>query len=187
MLQLMPADIVVVRSPGIAAWLIRLGELFQGKPDLRNHVAMLHHSADGVNWYLEGRPSGLGWRAFRQDADPYASSYWSISNAAQPKSTAERKAACAAMLSLLRAPYDWDAIEADAAEALHLPGAWAGWGSGTLMPGHVVCSSSTAWSYRKAGLAAPEAGGGRFTEPADWDDFITRRAWTPGGAPPPRP
>jgi hypothetical protein len=151
--------------------------MLQGRPDLRNHVAMLHHSADWVNWYLEGRPSGLGWRAFRQDADEYASSRWSCSNAAQPKSPAQRQAVCASMLRLLGAPYDWGAIEADAAEALRLPEAWRKWGDSTVMPGHVVCSSSAAWAYRVNGLAAPELGGGRFTEPADWDAFITEAPW----------
>jgi hypothetical protein len=47
------------------------------------------------------------------------------------------------------------------------------------MPGHVVCSSSAAWAYRVNGLAAPELGGGRFTEPADWDAFITEAPWEP--------
>lgn len=177
MLQLQPGDLVVVRTPGIFAWMIRAAEMLQGKPDLRNHVAMFHHAAEGVNWYLEGRPSSFGWQPFRADADPYQDSTWTISNSGQPKTGAQREAACMYMRDLLGAPYDWSAIEADLAEMLRLPEVWARWNNGTRMPGHVVCSSAASWAYREASLAAPELGGGRFTEPADWDRFIMSRAW----------
>lgn len=177
MLQLLPGDIAVVRTPGLPSWIIRFGQMLQGKPDLQNHVAMFHHAANGVNWYLEGRPSGFGWKAYRSDADGYAGSPWSVSNAAQPKTDAQRQAVCASMRELLGAPYDWEAIEGDAADALRLPEIWKQWGDGTQMPGHVVCSSSAAWAYRQDGLAAPEIGGGRFTEPADWSQFIMDEGW----------
>jgi hypothetical protein len=180
MLQLQPGDLVVVRTPGIFAWMIRAAEMLQGRPDLRNHVAMFHHSAEGVNWYLEGRPGGFGWQPFRDDADPYMDSTWTISNSAQAKTDAQRTLACSYMRELLGAPYDWSAIEADLAEVLRLPGVWAKWNDGTRMPGHVVCSSAAAWAYRCASLAAPELGGGRLTEPADWDRFIMTRAWEEG-------
>jgi hypothetical protein len=176
---LLPADLVIVRTPGLAGEVIRFGEMLQGKPDLRNHVAMFHHAADGVNWYLEGRPGGLGWRAFPAGADGYASSRWTITNADQPKTPAQRDAACTVMRQMLGAPYDWGAIEADTASALRLPDIWKGWTGvpdGT-MPGHVVCSSSAAYAYRKTMLAAPEEGGGRLVEPADWDWFIMNRGW----------
>ena len=179
MTWLRPADVVVVRTPGLFPWLIRLGEMLQGKPDLRNHVAMFHHESDGVRWYLEGRPGGLGWRAAAAADDPYQKSGWTITNAAQPKTEGQRQRACKLMRGMLGAPYDWDAIEADTASALRLPGRWKGWESvpdGT-MPGPVVCSSSCSWSYREALLAAPEPAGGRLSEPADWDDFISREGW----------
>src|SRR5256885_2888934 len=110
MAWLLPGDVVVVRTPGFWAWLIRFGQMLQGKPDLRNHVAMMHHEANGVRWYLEGRPSGLGWRAFSVDDDPYQKSKWTITNAAQPKSPGQRERACPLMRGMLCAPYAWDAI-----------------------------------------------------------------------------
>lgn len=175
MVQLLPADVVIVRTPGFWAKVIRLGEMLQGKPDLQNHVAMFHHSAGGVNWYLEGRPGGLGWRAFKSDADSYASSPWTLTNAAQPKTAAQRQAACLYMEGMVGRPYDWEAIEGDAAEALRVPELWPQWGQADQLPGHVVCSSSAAVAYRDALLAAPD--GGRFTEPADWSAFIMAEGW----------
>lgn len=178
MTSLLPADLVIVRTPGLAGKIIRFGEMLQGKPDLRNHVAMFHHNADGVNWYLEGRPGGLGWRPFPVAQDAYLNSPYTVTNFEQPKTLEQRQAACAAMRQLLGAPYDWEAIAADTAEALRLPDEWARWGDGKTMPGHVVCSSSAAWAYRdRAGLAAPMVNGGRLTEPADWDLFITTQGW----------
>lgn len=173
--KLLPGDLVVVRTPGIFAGVIRFGEKLQGKPNLRNHVAVLHHTADGVNWYLEGRPGGVGWRGFKVGGDLYADSKWTIDNAAQPKTDAQRQVVCMSMLRMLGAPYDWAAIEGDAAQALRMPVLWDRWTG--YMPGHVVCSSAAAWAYSEGHLAAPEFGGGRFTEPADWDAFITRREW----------
>jgi hypothetical protein len=181
--QLLPGDIVVVRTPGFWSWLIRLGEMLQGKPDLRNHVAMVHHEANGVRWYLEGRPSGLGWRAVPAGDDPYLKSRWTVTNAAQPKTGAQRTAAALFMLGLLGAPYDWGAIAADTASALRLPEQWKGWDGvpdGT-MPGHVVCSSSASWAYHEATLAAPEPAGGRLSEPADWDACIMTQGWVIAG------
>jgi hypothetical protein len=180
--SLLPGDLVVVRTPGFFAWIIRLGQMLQGKPDLRNHVAMLHHTVNGVNWYLEGRPGGLGWKAFKVTDDAYLNSPWTVTNAAQPKTDGQREAVCAAMRRLFGAPYDWGAIDADAASALRLPDWWAKWGSSSVMPGHVVCSSSAAWAYPQGGLAAPEVDGGRMTEPADWDEFIMERAWSKAAA-----
>ncbi len=174
---LMPSDVVVIRTPGPWAWVIRFGQMLQGKPDLRNHVAMFHHSAGGANWYLEGRPGGLGWRVFRQDADGYAGSRWTVSNSAQPRTEVQRARICGRMKELVGKPYVWEAIEGDAAMALHLPEVWPKWGDGTQMPGHVVCSSSAALAYKEERVAAPEVGGGRFTEPADWDAFIMDEAW----------
>lgn len=174
--QLLPGDIVVVRTGGLFAAIIRFGERLQGKPDLRNHVAVFHHSTKGVNWYLEGRPSGLGWRAAPVGNDPYLNSRFTITNAAQPKTDAQRQVVCMTMRRMVGAPYDWEAIEGDAAQVLHMPELWPRWGSKT-MPGHVVCSSAAAWANSEAHLAAPEFGGGRFTEPADWNLFIDERGW----------
>lgn len=181
MIQLAPGDLAVVRTPGLPSWVIRFGEMLQGKPDLRNHVAMFHHSENGVNFYLEGRPSGFGWKAYRADADEYAGSPWTVTNAAQPKTPDQRTAVCADMEKLLGAPYDWEAIEGDTADAFRLPEVWAKWGDGTSVPGHVVCSSAAAWAYERAGLAAPGSGDARFVEPADFDLFIETEAWSREG------
>ena len=181
--QLLPADLVIVSTLGPAGWVIRFGEMLQGKPDLRNHVAMFHHTADGVNWYLEGRPGGVGWKAFPVAQDSYLGSSWTVTNFEQPKTAAQRQLACSAMRQLLGAPYDWEAIAADTASALRLPDQWAAWGDPSKMPGHVVCSSSAAWAYRdRAGLAAPVVEGGRLTEPADWDAFIMAEGWKTAAA-----
>lgn len=177
MIQLQPADIIVVRTPGFFSWVIRFGQMLQGKPDLRNHVAMFHHADPESNWYLEGRPGGLGWHVFRKDQDGYAGSAWSVSNAAQPKTDAQRQAAVLTMERMVGRPYDWEAIEGDAAGALKLPELWPKWGDGSQIPGHVVCSSSAAFAYRAALLPAPELGAGRFTEPGDWDAFIMTGGW----------
>lgn len=175
MTTLLPGDVVIVRTGGFFAWLIRLTERLQGKPDLRNHVAMFHHAADGVNWYLEGRPSGLGWKSYKTGDDAYMGSRLTITNAAQPKTPGQRQSVCMAMRRMFGAPYDWEAIAADAASTLRLPERWEPWGG--TMPGHVVCSSSAAWAYGQDGLPAPEVDGGRMTEPADWDRFCETEAW----------
>ncbi len=173
-----PGDVFLIRTRGIFGLIIRFGEWLQRKPDMHSHVAVLHHIDGNVAWFLEGRPGGLGWRPEKitgKHRGSYIASRWTRDNALQPKLPLQRQVVCAAMLGLLGAPYDWGAIAADAADALHLPEVWAKWGG--KMPGHVVCSSSAAWAYRQAKLPAPEIGGGRFTEPADWDAFMLRRGW----------
>ena len=178
MSELLPGDVVVVRTGGHAGATIRFGEWLQRKPDLRNHVAVVHHTDKGVRWYLEGRPGGVGWKAYPVGDDPYKTSRWTIDNSDQPKTDDQREVVCLSMRKLLAAPYDWEAIEADAAACLHLPDLWPRWKTGA-MPGHVVCSSSAAWAYTEARLAGPGVPGGqRLVEPSDWDLFIESRAWT---------
>ena len=41
--------------------------------------------------------------------------------------------------------------------------------------GQVVCSSAAAYAYGKAQVAHPS--GNRGCQPADWDQWILRRAW----------
>lgn len=177
MSELLPGDVVVVRTPGRAAGVIRFGEWLQRKPDLRNHVAVVDHIEKNARWYLEGRPGGLGWKVFPLDNDPYQTSPWTIDNSAQPKTDSQRELVRLSMRRLLAAPYDWEAIEADTAQCLHLPDLWPRW-KRKVMPGHVICSSSAVWAYGQAQLAAPETPEGqRLTEPADWDLFIETRGW----------
>ena len=167
-----PGDVLVIRTGGIAAAMIRLGAALRGRPNLSNHVAVVHHTdARGTAWTLEGRPGGVGWR----DARAYLGSPWTLANAAQPKTGAQRERVCDTMLAMTGTAYDWDAIAADAAADLHLNTAWRPeWKDGTV-PGHVVCSSLAAYAYGKAGLPCPA--GGRQVQPADWDAWILTRAW----------
>lgn len=58
---LKPADVLVVRTSGFAADMIRLGAALTGKPNLDNHVAVMHHWDGEVPWGLEGKPGGVGW------------------------------------------------------------------------------------------------------------------------------
>jgi len=152
------------------AWWIRVGAAVANKPNLSNHVAIVHHTdAHGVLWVIEGRPGGVGWRAARD----YAGSKWTLSNTAQPKTPAQRKTVCDTALLLIGTGYDWEAIAADAAADVHLD--WAPTWHGTV-PGHVVCSSLACYAYDKAGLARPP-GNPRTDQPADWDDWILTNGW----------
>lgn len=176
-----PGDILAVRSPGLGPRLIRAGaglrELITGQPEpnLENHIAVVHHiDPHGSLWVIEGRPGGVGWR----QADDYLRSPWTVHNALQPKTPAQRKTVCDTMRSLLGTPYDWEAIIADAAGAFGLEHAWEPTWHGQI-PGHVDCSSLAAYGYTKAFLRRPDpAADGRETTPADWVAFsITNRFW----------
>jgi hypothetical protein len=167
-----PGDVLVIRTGGIAAAMIRLGAALRGHPNLSNHVCVVHHAnANGVTWAIEGRPGGVGW----VDAGRYLASTWTLDNRAQPKTDAQRQAVCTTMEGLLGDAYAWDAIAADALDdlGLHLPGWDPSW-HGTVA-GQVVCSSAAQYAYAKAGLARPP--GDRDCQPAGWDAFILGRAW----------
>lgn len=176
-----PGDILAVRSPGWGPRLIRAGagirELITGtaEPNLDNHIAVVHHvDPHGSLWCLEGRPGGVGWR----QADDYLKSPWTVHNALQPKTDAQRKIVCDTMKAMIGTPYDWEAIAADAAGAFGLEHVWEPTWHGQV-PGHVVCSSAAAYGYSKAVLKRPEpSGDGRETSPADWVSFcITGHYW----------
>jgi hypothetical protein len=171
--DLLPGDVLAVRTSGIAGFLIRLGALIEREPDLDNHIAVVHHTdAAGITWCIEGRPGGVGWA----DAATYLSSRWTVTNALQPKIPAQRDLVCSAMMAAIGTPYDWDAIANDAAQMLHLPELFAERWDGQV-PGHVVCSSLAAWGYMKGGLAYPEIHDMPRTLPADWEDFDVNRLW----------
>lgn len=166
-----PGDVLVIRTGSLAAAMIRLGAALRGRPNLSNHVAVAHHKdAHGTVWCIEGRPGGAGWR----DARAYLASPWLLTNAAQPKTPAQRKAVCDVMQAMLGTDYDWLAIMADAAEDLHIDLPWTPTWNGTV-PGHLVCSSAAWFAYARAGL--PHPAGGRECQPSDWDQFILTRAW----------
>jgi hypothetical protein len=170
--QVAMGDVLLARSGGAAGWWIRFGSALRDKPNLANHVAVVHHTdPNGTVWCIEGRPGGTGWR----DARSYLASPWLLTNAGQLKTPAQREAVAAAMTALVGTPYDWEAIVADAATDLgwELPG-WDPTWHGTV-PAHVLCSNAAAWAYAKAGL--PRPAGERASQPADWAQFILTRAW----------
>lgn len=164
-----PGDVLVTRTQG--AWsseMIRLGAAIAGKPNLSNHVAIVHHAdASGTLWCVEGRPGGVGWR----NASGYLASQWTITNAAQPKTAAQRKAVTDGALAVIGMPYDWAAIIGDGLDDLHLWNPVRG-----DVHGEAVCSAVAAFLYDKAGLGRPK-GGERRVQPGDWDTFILTRSW----------
>ena len=162
-----PGDVLAVRTPGRAAALIRLGEALAGKPNLDNHVVLVHHQdPQGRWWGMEGRPGGVGWCDIRL----YLAGRWTVNNCGQPgRGPAARQRVCDAATVMLGTPYDWEGIADDTLRAFHMADLWsADWG-GTA-PGHVVCSSYTAFLYQREGWARPDTPG-RDTEPADWTAF----------------
>ena len=164
---------LAVRGSGWAGKLIRLGAALCDQPNLDAHIAVVHHrDSHGTLWCVEGRPSGVGWR----DASDYLTSKWTLTNAAQPKTGANRDAVCATMTAMLGTRYDWDAIAADAGHAFGLNTAWVPDFKTGQIPGAVVCSSLAAYAYSKNGLAHPP-GEDRQITPADWDTFILTQAW----------
>lgn len=168
-------DVVLTRSTGLAPWLIRFGAALLDKPNLHNHVVIMHHTdANGTEWGIEGRPGGVGWVDMKQ----YEASAYTLVNSAQPKTDAQRKAVAETAEALLQRPYDWTAIAADAMQALGLR-IWRPQDFGeTQMPGQVVCSSLADYVYERVGLANPgKKTGTRFTTPADWDEFIETQGW----------
>ena len=51
-----PGTVLVTRSGGFAAFMIRLGAALRGRPNLGNHVAVAHHvDAKGTLWVIEGQ------------------------------------------------------------------------------------------------------------------------------------
>ncbi len=173
-MAVLPGDVLAVRGSGLTMTMIRLGAAITGKPNLSGHIAVVHHTdANGTVWCLEGRPGGVGWR----DASDYLTSRWTITNAAQPKTDAQRATVAKVTEAMIGMAYDWEAIVADAAEDLCLDVAWLP-DHGTVH-GEVVCSALAAYAYDKAGLSRP-AGVQRLVQPASWDTWIITRGWETG-------
>lgn len=164
-----PGDVLVTRTRGTwSSAMIRLGAALTDKPNLSNHVAVVHHwDASGTLWVIEGRPGGVGWR----DARDYLSSPWTLSNVAQPKTDAQRKVITDGAMAILGMPYDWAAIVGDGLDDLHLWSPVHG-----QVEGHAVCSAVAAFLYDKAVLARP-AGDERKVQPADWDSWVVTQGW----------
>jgi hypothetical protein len=176
----LPGDVLVVRTPGFAARMIRFGAGLRGLPDLDNHVAVMHHRdpTTGAWWCIQGQPGGVGWC----EATGYLQDKYTITNWRQDKTDSQRFAVCKIVEALLHTPYDWPAIAADAMDDLRLPELWSERWQGKA-PGHVVCSSLAAWAYWKAGLANPATDKLDPSEdlsrvqPADWEAWITARQY----------
>lgn len=167
--ELRPADILAVRGGGRVGALIRLGQALQGKDNLSNHIAIVHHlDPSGTYWWcIEGRPGGVGWADSRQ----YLAGSQVLNNCGQPgRDDAGRAEVCKQAQLMLGTPYDWAAITDDTLSAFHLPELWKKDWNGTA-PGHVVCSSFATFLYNRAGWARPQ-GDMRTSEPGDWDSFI---------------
>ena len=171
--KLEPGTILVTRSEGFAGWWIRFGAAIANKPNLGNHVAVVHHTDEnGTLWVIEGKPGGVGWR----DAKGYTASRWTHDNRAQPLTGEQRYAIAVTMEKLLGTEYDWASIAADALADLGmtLPGWDSKWKDGEVA-GQVVCSSAAAYAYGKARALHPP--GGRGCQPASWSEWILTRGW----------
>lgn len=171
-------DVVAVRESSFASIMIRFGAALRNKPNLSNHIAVMHHTVNNPDgsttlWGIEGKPGGVGW----VDMTVYLNSRWTRTNVEQPKTDEQRKLVASVMESMLGRAYDWAAIAADAFEALHLPYMFGEHWSKSGSPGHVVCSSVAAYSYGQAKLLHPNLNDERRCMPADWDEFIITRSW----------
>jgi hypothetical protein len=170
-LAVQPGDVLVVRTTGWAAEMIRLGEALEDKPNVANHVAVADHAdANGTLWGVEGRPGGVGW----VDLAAYLASSWTTSNAAQPKTDEQRRLVTVTMRGMLGDRYDWEAIAADAAEDLHLGELWLP--DHGLVRGETVCSALAAYGHDKAGLPRPP-GRERTVQPSNWEEWCLTRGW----------
>lgn len=177
-MDLQIGDVVAVRNNSFVAMMIRLGSAFLDRPNLSNHIAVVHHVTENPNgtstlWGIEGKPGGVGWI----DMTGYINSKWTLSNADQPKTDAQRALVCSTMEGMLGTAYDWAAIASDLLEAMHIPALFGENWNGKGSPGHVVCSSVAAYAYNQSGLKYPKLDTERRCSPGDWDEFIITRAW----------
>lgn len=173
-------DVWAVDTTGLAADLIRLGEEVAGGAQPASHVVIVHHSDGRGRWWgVEGRPGGVGWADMAKYTGSRLASV-ARTDAALPRTPAQRRAVARAAEGLLGCGYDWiGGIAADCAFDLGARGLvrfldrWWGWGNpADAAPGHVVCSSLAAWVHRHAGLPAPEGHPSPETvQPADWWAF----------------
>lgn len=171
-------DVLVTRSEGFWAKLIRFGASLLGKPNTHNHVAIyMGPGSDGTDRVIEGKPGGVGWR----DAKSYLDDTWTIDNREQPKTPEQRDQVCEAALAMLGTPYDWVGIGQNAMEAIRAPDLYRSNPMGES-PDHVVCSSLADWVYGHVGLANPgkTSKGDKITTPGDWAEFIHTEGWERG-------
>jgi hypothetical protein len=198
--ELLPGDVLLTRHEGWMGRLIRFGaalrELVTGKPNpnVRNHVVgVTHRDLLGVLWGIEATADGV----VQVDITRRLKSAWVLSNKEQPKTPAQRAEIVRVLRAMLGTPYDWEAIVGDGVDSLGIDKFWRprDFPDDGRLPLATVCSALLDFSYETAsrrttgpalasgayaaaGLASPNGNtGGRFTTPADWDTFITTRAW----------
>jgi hypothetical protein len=181
--ELLPGDVLLTRHEGWMGRLIRFGaalrELVTGKPNpnVRNHVVgVTHRDLLGVLWGIEATADGV----VQVDITKRLRSAWVLGNPDQPKTPAQREVVVRVARAMLGTPYDWEAIVGDGVDALGIDKFWRpkDFPDDGRLPLATVCSALWDYAYQRAGLANPGANaGGRFTTPADWDTFITTRAW----------
>jgi len=170
---LKPGTVLCTRSAGFGSWWIRFGAAISNKPNLQNHVAVVHHvDKAGTTWCIEGRPGGAGWK----DATGYLKDRYTIDNSAQPIDTKQGETIAHWMESLLGTEYDWQSIVADglADLGIRLPGWSEKWVDGQVNV-QAVCSSLAAYAYAKAHVPHPP--GDKGCQPADWTAWIMTKAW----------
>jgi hypothetical protein len=175
-LVLKPGTVLLTRSKGWQAFLIRLGAAFRDRPNRGNHIAVMHHyDAESVPWGVEGRPGGVGW----VDLRAYLASKWTLRNDGQPIGDRDRATIAQWCELALKTPYDWPAIAAATLDSLGLPAKFAENWHGAGAPGMLVCSSLAAAAYGHCGVAHPKEGHERTVTPAHWAEWIITEGWTP--------
>jgi hypothetical protein len=172
-----PGDVLLTRGSAWTSVLIRLGAALLDRPNRSNHVIIFHHYDElGVPWGIEARAEGVGWI----DLSRTLRSRWLVTNAGQPKTPAQRALICQVVEGTIGTAYDWPAIVAEALEALRIDRLWRAqeFPEDGRLPYGTICSALADFAYERAGLANPGGTGKtRLTTPADWDTFITTRAW----------
>lgn len=160
-------DVLAVRTRGVFPRLIDLGAFLKHEPHTADHIAIAHDFPPPGNLrVIEAEPGGVRLGP----GSGYVGSRWTVTNAAQPKTAAQRQQVVAVAQSFLATPYDWAAISADAGNVFDLRDPWVRDWPVDGPPHRVVCSSLAAYVYEKVGLACPV--GGRFVTPAQWVAFI---------------
>lgn len=172
---LKPSDLLIIRTGGLAAHLIQIGQSMMGQPNLGNHVALAHHLDQSGKfwWLLEGRPGGVGWA----DSRKYEHSRYMLNNCGQPRTEGQRQAITIEAEHLIGTAYDWAAIADDTLRAFHMPELWKRVSAAPgVAPAQVVCSSYAAFLYDHAGCDVPQWTA-EDTTPGDWDGFILDRGY----------
>ena len=163
-----PGTVLAVRTDGWAGAWIRFGSAIRGKPNISNHIAVVHHTDDSdTTWAIEGRPGGVGW----VDATGYLGSPWTLTNQGQLMTLDDGLAVAETCEAMIGTRYDWDAITDDGLADLDLWHPHLG-----VVHGETVCSALAAYAYDKRSLPRPK-GSERLVQPSDWDIWCITRGW----------